>query len=63
MMKWEGKHLLMASRATDDEGNTQPTIDQETSVVGVESVYHRSAVFTWEINKLGEVNNVHIRKH
>ena len=63
IMKWEGKPLLLSSRATDDINNTQPTIDQETSKVGVESVYHRNAIVTWEINKKGETNNVHIRKH
>jgi len=61
--KWDGKPVLLSSRATDDVNNTQPTIDQETSVVGVESVYHRNAIVTWEINKKGECNNVHIRKH
>jgi len=61
--KWDGKPVLLSSRATDDAGHTQPTIDQETSVVGVESVYHRNAIVTWEINKKGECNNVHIRKH
>jgi sulfane dehydrogenase subunit SoxC len=61
--KWDGKPILLASRATDDMGNTQPTIDEETSVVGVESVYHRNAIMTWEVTAKGEVNNVHIRKH
>lgn len=61
--KWEGKPLLLSSRAVDDTGNVQPTIDQETSVVGVESVYHRNAIVTWEVKSNGEVNNVHIRKH
>jgi len=63
IIKWDGKPLLLSSRATDDANNVQPTIDQETSVVGVESVYHRNAIVTWEVNKKGEVNNVHIRKH
>jgi sulfane dehydrogenase subunit SoxC len=63
IMKWDGKPLLLSSRATDDMDNTQPTIDEETSKVGVESVYHRNAITTWEVNKKGEVNNVHIRKH
>jgi sulfane dehydrogenase subunit SoxC len=63
IMKWDGKPLLLSSRATDDTGNVQPTIDQETSVVGVESVYHRNGIVTWEVNSKGEVNNVHIRKH
>ncbi len=61
--KWDGKPLLLASRATDDSGNIQPTIDEETSVIGVESVYHRNAIVTWEITEKGECNNVHIRKH
>ncbi|MEA3315208.1 MAG: sulfite dehydrogenase [Campylobacterota bacterium] len=61
--KWDGKPLLLSSRAVDDTGNVQPTIDQETSKVGVESVYHRNAITTWEVTSKGEVNNVHIRKH
>ena len=61
--KWDGKKVLLSSRATDDVNHTQPTIDQETSVIGVESVYHRNGIVTWEINKKGECNNVHIRKH
>lgn len=61
--KWDGKPILLTSRAVDDTGNVQPTIDQETSVVGVENVYHRNAMVTWEVNSKGEVNNVHIRKH
>ena len=61
--KWDGKPILLASRAVDDMGNVQPTIDQETSKVGVESVYHRNAIMTWEVTAKGEVNNVHIRKH
>ncbi len=61
--KWDGKKVLLSSRATDDANHTQPTLDQETSVVGVESVYHRNGIVTWEINKKGECNNVHIRKH
>lgn len=63
VMKWDGKPLLLASRSRDDFGNIQPTIDEETAAVGVESVYHRNAIVTWEINKKGECNNVQIRKH
>ncbi|QEZ88818.1 sulfite dehydrogenase [Aliarcobacter cibarius] len=61
--KWDGKPLLLSSRAYDDFGNIQPTIDEETAAVGVESVYHRNAIVTWEITAKGECNNVHIRKH
>ncbi len=61
--KWDGKPILLSSRAVDDTGTVQPTIDQETSKVGVESVYHRNGIQTWEVTSKGEVNNVHIRKH
>ena len=61
IIKWDGKPLLLASRAMDDAGNVQPTINQEVAAVGVESVYHRNAICTWEVKANGEVNNVHIR--
>jgi len=63
IMKWEGKPLLLSSRAYDDSGNVQPTIDQEVSAVGVENIYHRNAIVTWEVKSNGEVNNVHIREN
>ncbi|PID47835.1 MAG: sulfite dehydrogenase [Proteobacteria bacterium] len=57
----KGEVLLLTSRAMDDAGYIQPTIDEETSVVGVEGVYHRNAVETWEVTKTGEVNHVQVR--
>lgn len=57
----KGEKLLLTSRAMDDAGFIQPTIDEETSVMGVESVYHRNAVETWEVTENGEVNHVQIR--
>lgn len=63
VIEWDGKPLLMSSRSYDDFGNIQPTIDQETSAVGVESVYHRNAIVTWEITEKGVCNNVQVRKH
>ena len=63
IMRWDGKPLLLSSRAVDDLGSVQPTIDEETSKQGVESIYHRNGIVTWEVTSKGEVNNVHIRKH
>jgi sulfane dehydrogenase subunit SoxC len=57
----KGEKLLLSSRAYDDAGFIQPTIDQEVAVMGVESVYHRNAVATWEVTAEGKVNNVQIR--
>lgn len=61
MYKYEGKPLLLASRARDDAGYIQPTIDQEVAVMGVESVYHRNGISGWEVTAEGKVNNVQIR--
>ncbi len=61
MYKYEGKPLLLASRARDDAGYIQPTIDQEVAIMGVESVYHRNGISGWEVTAEGKVNNVQIR--
>jgi len=57
----KGEKLILASRAMDDAGYIQPTIDEEVSIMGVESVYHRNAVETWEVTATGEVNHVQLR--
>ena len=57
----KGEELLLTSRAMDDAGYIQPTVDQETSVVGVEAVYHRNAVETWKVEKDGKITHVEIR--
>lgn len=71
-----GKQIILTSRAMDDAGFIQPTIDQEVfgygvdkkdygkdrnKGMGVESVYHRNAVESWEVAENGEVNHVQIR--
>jgi sulfane dehydrogenase subunit SoxC len=61
MYKYEGKPLLLQSRSYDDSKNVQPTVNQEKAVVGVEGVYHRNAIITWQITDMGEVSNVQIR--
>jgi sulfane dehydrogenase subunit SoxC len=58
-----GKQLLLTSRAMDDAGYIQPTVQQEVDVMGVESIYHRNGIETWEVNEKGEVNHVQIRKN
>ncbi len=61
MYKYEGKPLLLQSRAYDDSKNVQPTVNQEKKIVGVEGVYHRNAIVTWKVTDMGEVSNVQIR--
>ena len=57
----KGETLLLTSRAMDDAGFIQPTVDQETDVLGVEGVYHRNGVETWEVTAEGKVNHVQVR--
>jgi sulfane dehydrogenase subunit SoxC len=80
----DGKQIILTSRAMDDAGFIQPTVDQEifgkdvnaeylkaalednskidkNRGMGVESVYHRNAVESWEVTENGEVNHVQIR--
>jgi len=59
--KYDGKPLLLQSRAMDDSNDVQPTVNQEKAIIGVEGVYHRNAICTWEVKENGEVNNVQVR--
>ena len=56
----KGQKLLLSSRAYDDAGHIQPTVKQERDVMGVESVYHRNGIATWEVTAEGKVNNVQV---
>jgi len=60
MYKYEGKDILLSSRARDDAGHIQPTVKQERDTVGVEGVYHRNGIHTWAVSANGEVTNVQI---
>lgn len=60
MYKYEGKDILLSSRARDDAGHVQPTVKQERDTVGVEGVYHRNGIHTWSVKANGEVTNVQI---
>ena len=60
MHKYEGKPLLLSTRARDDAGHIQPTVKQERDTVGVEGVYHRNGVHTWAVAANGEVSNVQV---
>ena len=61
MYKYEGKPLLLQSRAMDDAGYVQPSVTQEKAIIGVEGVYHRNSIRTWEVRKDGSVHNVQVR--
>jgi sulfane dehydrogenase subunit SoxC len=62
IIKWDGKEKVLLSRAIDDSGHVQPSIDKLIESVGVEGIYHRNPIIGWEVKASGEVNNVHVRK-
>jgi len=58
--EWNGEELLVQSRAMDETGYVQPTIQDLQDVRGVNSVYHNNAIATWLVNKSGKVDNVRL---
>lgn len=57
---WDGAPALLQSRAIDESGYVQPTIEQLRKARGVNSIYHKNSIHTWRLNADGTVNNVQI---
>ena len=57
---WDGKPVLVQSRATDETGYVQPTFRQLRAVRGSRSIYHNNAIQTWLVQESGEVKNVQL---
>ena len=57
---WDGAPALLQSRAIDETGHVQPSIQQLRVVRGVRSIYHNNAVQTWRVQPDGEVWNVQV---
>jgi len=58
--EWNGEELMVQSRAMDETGYVQPTIDALQAERGVNSIYHNNAIATWLVNKDGSVDNVRL---
>jgi len=58
--KWDGQPWLLQARAIDETGYVQPTLKQLREVRGVESIYHKNAIHTWQVSNTGEVKNVQV---
>jgi sulfane dehydrogenase subunit SoxC len=56
---WDGKATKILSRATDETGYVQPTVDALVQARGVNSTYHMNAIKTWAVAENGEVTNVY----
>ena len=57
---WDGRPLLLQSRATDETGYVQPTKDALRAVRGENSIYHQNGIQTWHVAPSGEVENVEV---
>lgn len=57
---WDGAPAWLQSRAVDETGHVQPSIQQLRAVRGVRSIYHNNAVQTWRVQTDGEVWNVQV---
>jgi len=55
---WDGKATTIQSRATDETGYVQPTVDAIIQARGHNSTYHMNAIKTWAIDENGVVTNV-----
>ena len=59
-LDWDGRQLLLQSRAHDSTGYVQPTKEQLRVVRGFNSIYHNNGIQTWAVNEAGEAENVEI---
>jgi sulfane dehydrogenase subunit SoxC len=57
---WDGRELLLQSRAIDETGYVQPSKNELRKIRGVNSIYHNNGIQTWQVHKSGEVENVEI---
>lgn len=56
--EWNGQPAVLASRATDENGKTQPTQEAWRSDFGVGQFYMYNGIQRWSVAETGEVANV-----
>jgi len=57
---WDGRPMLLQSRAHDQTGYVQPTRDALRAARGLNSVYHQNGIQTWFVDENGVVENVDV---
>jgi sulfane dehydrogenase subunit SoxC len=53
-----GQTMMLQSRAMDETGFVQPTLAQLRDARGVNSIYHKNAIYTWKLDEKGDLHNV-----
>ena len=54
---WQGEPALIASRATDEYGNVQPTHQSLLAERGANYGYHYNAIHAWRLGADGRLTN------
>ena len=57
--EWSGGDAILQSRATDSQGNVQPTRTSLVTEKGNISTYHFHGIQSWAVNTAGDVANVY----
>ena len=47
LWKWDGRPTSIMSRAVDETGYVQPTLEEYKRVRGTNTAYHHNAIRTW----------------
>ena len=58
--QWDGRPSVLMSRATDEEGNVQPTRDQFLADIAPGQAYHFNAIQAWGVSADGALSNVYV---
>ena len=57
--RWDGGQTVLQSRATDETGYVQPTLQDLVQVRGSDGENHNNAIQNWAIDENGAVTKVH----
>jgi sulfane dehydrogenase subunit SoxC len=55
---WSGQEMVIMSRALDETGYVQPSLQELVALRGTNSFYHNNAIQPWRIRRNGNVENV-----
>lgn len=58
--QWDGSPSVILSRATDENGNVQPTRERVLRDRSASTIYHYNGIQAWQIAESGEVTNVYV---
>jgi sulfane dehydrogenase subunit SoxC len=57
--KWDGKPAVIVSRATDETGYVQPSLEELVRLRSLNGTYHNNAMTPWRIAENGEITNAY----